>query len=294
MKFTKIFLGLGVMGLALTACSDDDLAPGNPTMTVSGDLGQAHFGDKIQFNVLATDPEVPLSTIHAELYFGDEMVTEQVIRTKESGVEYPVSVDVPYIANIPDGQATLRLTLQNIHFTTTEQLYSVNITHADYPQLILRTEAGEDIILKRDAKNQYSVTQKFPAEVKGRIIAEPVDGNAEDIVFGYENSEIKAGAEGMIPFSNGAQGRYTISFNTLTLEGSPFVTLSLNGQKLEAMDETHSFLDLTLAKGDQLVPDGFPNYNDWWIDPTWFTKNSDGTLTFNAYNKDGSLIVPEQ
>lgn len=291
MKYLKPFALLLACAGMLTACSDDDLAPGNPTMTVSGDLGQAHFGDKIQFNVLATDPEVPLSTIHAELYFGDEMVTEQVIRTKESGVEYPVSVDVPYIANIPDGQATLRLTLQNIHFTTTEQLYSVNITHADYPQLILRTEAGEDIILKRDAKNQYSVTQKFPAEVKGRIIAEPVDGNAEDIVFGYENSEIKAGAEGMIPFSNGAQGRYTISFNTLTLEGSPFVTLSLNGQKLEAMDETHSFLDLTLAKGDQLVPDGFPNYNDWWIDPTWFTKNSDGTLTFNAYNGTYRIIA---
>lgn len=294
MKYVKTFALLLACAGMLTACSDDDLAPGNPTMNVTGDLGQAHFGDILRFKVLATDPEVPLSTIHAELYFGDEMVTEQVIRTKESGVDYDVEVAVPYYANIPDGQATLRLTLQNIHFTLTEQIYSVSVSHADYPQLILLTEEGEELVLNRDEKYKYSLTQRFPSKVRGKIIAKPVDDNAQDIVFGYENSEVKVDGPDYIPFSNGAPGRYTISFNTLTFEGSPFVTLSFNGQTFNAIDETTSYLDLTLAAGDQIIPEGFPNYNDWWINPDYLSKNSDGSLTFNAYSGTYRFIADTQ
>lgn len=277
--------------ILLPACSDDEMAPGNPTMDVTGSLQNACFGDSLSFSVKAFDAEVPLSTIHAELYFGDEMVSEEVIRTKENGATYEGKIYVPYIANIPDGKALLRLTLQNIHFTTKEELYNVNISHPDYPSLIFRAESGEEYTMQKESQYVYSVTQRFPAEMRGVIVAPKVGADGNEIVFGYENSEIKPYAEGSIPFSNSAPGRYSISFNTYSFEGSPFVVLSINDQQLEAIDETTSKIDLDLAKGDTLVPSGFPEYSDWWIDPSFFSKNEDGSLTFNAYDGKYRIIA---
>ena len=86
-------------------------------------------------------------------------------------------------------------------------------------------------------------------------------------------------------------GRYAISFNTFTFEGSPFVTMSLNGQLLEAMDETTFYTDLTLSKGDMITPEGFPDFNDWWINPDYFLKQEDGSLSFNAYQGSYRVIA---
>ena len=144
MKTNHIFSVILASASLLTACSNDDLLPGNPVMNVTGDLGTACFGDSLPFAIKAEDAQVPLSTIHAELYFGDEMVSEKVIRTKVSGETYEGKLYVPYYADIPDGSATLRLTLQNINFTTTEQTYSVRVTHPDYPSLTFRAETGEE------------------------------------------------------------------------------------------------------------------------------------------------------
>lgn len=278
----------------VTACSEDEMVPGNPVMDVTGNLGEACFGDSLYFAIKATDQEVPLSTIHAELYFGDEMVSEKVIRTKVSGETYEGRIYVPYYANIPDGKATLRLTLQNIHFTTSELTYNVSVTHPDYPSLTFRAETGEEYTMQREAQYVYSMTQRFPAEMRGVIVAPALGDNGNEIVFGYENSEIKPYADGMIPFSNSAPGRYTISFNTFSFEGSPFVTMTLNGQKLEAITETTSGVDMSLTKGDTLIPDGFPEYAEWWINPDYFTKNEDGSLTFNAYNGNYRIIADTQ
>lgn len=291
MKYIKTFALLFASAAMLASCNDDDWAPGNPVMDVTGNLGEAHFGDSLTFTVKATDPEVPLSTIHAELYFGDEMVSEKVIRTKVSGADYTGRIYVPYYANIPDGKATLRLTLQNIHFTMTEQLYNVSITHPDYASLTFRSETGEEYIMQRKEQYVYSMTQRFPSEMRGYIVAPAIGDDGNEIVFGYEGSEIKPYADGVIPFSNSAPGRYTISFNTFSFEGSPFVVLSLNGQRLEAIDETSSGIDLNLSKGDILTPDGFPNFGDWWLNPDYFTRNADGTLTFNAYSGNYRIIA---
>jgi len=292
MKYTKILAMLFASAALFTACSDDDtMAPGNPVMNVTGNLETACFGDSLTFTVKATDDEVPLSTIHAELYFGDEMVSEEVIRTKVSGADYKAKIYVPYYANIPDGKAKLRLTLQNIHFTITEEIREVSVTHPDYPSLTFRAESGEEYTMQKTDKYVYSMTQRFPAELRGVIVAPAVGENGNEIVFGYEGSEIKPYATGMIPFSNSAPGRYTISFNTFSFEGSPFVVMTLNGQRLEAITETTSGIDMNLSKGDILTPDGFPKFGEWWINPDYFTKNEDGTLTFNAYQGSYRIIA---
>ena len=59
-----------------------------------------------------------LSTLKAQVFFDDEMVAEEVIRTKSDGT-YTGAVTLPFYKNIPDGEATLRFVGQNVRFGTT-------------------------------------------------------------------------------------------------------------------------------------------------------------------------------
>lgn len=283
MKITQILAIALVAGGFFASCSNDEPAPGNPVMEVTGNLANACFGDSLSFTVKASDATVPLSTIHAELYFGDEMVGENVIRTKVSGADYACKIYVPYLANIPDGNATLKLTLQNIHFTTTEQTFAVKVSHADYPYLTLRTEDGKEYRMTKGSEPYtYEATDNFPAKMPAQIVTPAVGEFGNELVFGYDNSNIVVGGPEMIPFSNTGDG-YTVTFNTYTLEGSPFLNLSINGETFVSNGDGSSYVDLTLSKGNTLIPEGFPDWDEWWVSPDFFVRNNDGTLTFNAY-----------
>lgn len=294
MKYIKATALIIASTAMFVACDKDELNPGNPVMEITGSLGNACFGDSLRFGIKATDNEVPLSTIHADLYFGSEKVSEQVIRTKVSGEVYECCVYIPYIANIPDGQATLNLTLQNINFTTTQQALGINLTHADYPQLTFKADNGNEYTMVRDSQYNYSVTDNFDQEMKGTIIAPAIGEYGNEIIFGYEGSEIKVNGMGSIPFSNSAAGNYTISFNTYSFEGAPFVELSINGELLSYLTDTSSSVDLNLSKGDPITFDGFPNFEEWWLNPDYFQDNGNGTYSFMAYDGNYRIIADTQ
>lgn len=300
MKLTKYILPFVVTGFFLTACNDDEQLLGNPVIEYPDAANNAHFGDSLVFTVNASDIDVPLSTLKAQLYYGEEMVEETVIRTKESGKDYTGKIYVPYFANVPDGTATLKLILQNINFTITEQEYPVAITHPQFPYLTLQAEAqegeseGVTYRLEPQGNNVYAYTGKLPQKVKGQIIAPKVGENGNELVFGYVNNVVEIGAESGIPFSNAKAGKYTISLNTYTFVASPFVVLKLNGTEFEAIDDNKSQVDLSLLKGQSISPEGFPNLEDWWIDTDFFTKNDDGSLTFNAISGDYRIIADQK
>lgn len=297
MKLTKYILSLAAIGLSLTACNDDEPLHGNPVIEYPDAATQAHFGDSLTFTVKASDVDVPLSTLKARLYFGEELVEETVIRTKESGKDYTGKIYIPYFANVPDGTATLKLVLQNINFTTTEQEYPVAVTHPQFPYLTLLSDEqdGENgqisYRLEPKGENMYAYTGKLPQKVKGKIIAPKVGENGNELVFGYVDNSVSIGAESGIPFSNSKAGKYTISINTYTFEVAPLVSLKINGVELEAIDDSRSKVDLSLLKGQSISPEGFPNFEDWWIDSDFFTKNDDGTLSFNAISGDYHIIA---
>lgn len=279
-------------GSMMVSCKEDDVKiPGNPVMEVSGNLGEAYFGQTLKFNVKASDSQVPLSTIHAELYFDSELVDQQVIRTKVSGEVYPVEINIPYIANIPDGQATLRLTLQNINFTITEQVFGVNVSHADFPYLTFVGDNGSEYKMERVSMYNYEVTDRFAAQMPGKIVTPPM-GDLDEVTFGYEGSEIKVNATKSIPFTNGAAGTYTISFNTFTMEGAPFTELFINGNLLEQVSDDVYQIDIpNLAKGGLITFEGFSDFENWWLNRDYFQKNDDGTVSFMAYDGNYRFIA---
>lgn len=290
MKYIKFLASAFVAVSLLAACNDDDMIPGNPVMEITGNLGSAAFGDTLRFDVKASDAEVPLSTIHADLYFGSEKVSEQVIRTKVSGETYPVAIYIPYMANIPDGEALLQLKLQNINFTITEQNFNVSIYHEDYPSLTLVTDEGQEYVMVREGKYSYAVTDNFPQQVKAKIYT-PADENGDRVVFGYENGEIRVNGSGDIPFSYASSGNYTISFDTYTFEGAPFLSPTINGENMQSIDDDNIYADLNLAKGATLEFDGFPEFETWWLNPDFIQADEYGNYSFMAYDGNYRFIA---
>jgi len=134
MKKTIFYLSLLLPVLFLVSCEEDEEVTGQPELTLNNEINQAHFGDSIPFSADVRDAEeVPLSTLKAQLFFGNEMVEETVIRTKTEG-EYNGKIYVPFLKDIPDGTATLKFVLQNIEFAIEEQNYNLDISRPDYPK----------------------------------------------------------------------------------------------------------------------------------------------------------------
>lgn len=281
MKTLKYTLSI-LFGLLLTvSCSNNDNndAPGKPVMTSETSFSSAMFGDSLAFKMKVSDEgNIPLSTLKAQLYFGDELVSSTTIRTK-SYQEYAGKIYIPFYKSIPNGKATLKFVLQNIHFTKVEQSYSLALTRPDYDHLTLVTEKYGNLTMTRVGLNQYSVTGYFDMKVKGYIQAPAMGSNGNVVNFGWEDKAITQGSTSPITFTNTRAGQYTITFNTLTYEGSPFLNLKFDGQSMTMADENNYYVDKTFTQGQTISTDGI-DLSSIWIDPDFFKLNNDGTLTF--------------
>ena len=263
-KNSYIILALAGM-LSMNSCNDDEFLPGNPSMEIKAENADALFGDSLPFTIKASDVDVPLSTLKAQLFYGEEQVSETVIRTKTSGNDYTGKIFVPYYANIPNGKATLKYILQNIHFTTTEMTKELALARPDFPYLTLVDEEGKEYRMERQSMYKYSVTGDFSQKMKAYIKTPKVGENGNELTFGWENGTIEAGSTNAISFSNTEPGNYAIKFNTLTYEAEPFAKLKVNGEDMELVENDIYAIKLTLKKNDILAFEGVPDYDNWWL-----------------------------
>ena len=274
------FLFMAILSLSLlNSCSDDDKSEGQPQLSVSGVPSSALFGDSISFSATVSDTEnVPLSTLKAKLYYGEDLVSETVIRTKTEG-EYSGKIFVPFMKNIPNGAATLKFTSQNIQFGVKEESYQLPLTRPDFPYLTLITEDGE-YKMEKTEENLYTATEDFSQKVKATIIAPAVGERGNEIIFGWKEGSISETSQAPIPFSNSQAGVYDINFNTLTYEASPFILLKFAGKEMEMVDDNNYKVELELTKDGIIEVDGFNDLEEWWIDSDFIKTNEDGTFTF--------------
>lgn len=169
--------------------------------------------------------------------------------------------------------------MQNINFTITEKEYDLSVTRPDFEYLTFVTSDAE-YRMERVAPYQYELQGTFPQKVKGYIKSPKASTQGNEVFFGWENGAITQGSVSPISFSNSSAGEYVISFNSKTYEAAPFIKLLVEGKEMQMIDDDNYKIDLSLSQGQKLSLSGFPDYNQWWIDPDFFIRGDDGKLEF--------------
>lgn len=229
----------------------------------------ANMGENLPFKVTLKD-NIALSTLQLHLFFDGTEVSKKVIRTKESGV-FEGTLEIPYYADISDGTADLTVTAQNIEFGLTEEKRTLSVTRPDFEYLTLTTSDGEEVRMDKVGEYEYSCTSEFPKELKAKIVSAPFGSTEERLTFGFDGKSIAVGGSDYIPFTYGYAGEYTVTLNTKTLVGAPFVTLSVNGETPVAMEKAEEIpagsygVNISLKQGETLSIMGF-DLSDWTID----------------------------
>lgn len=278
----SIYIILALMGiLTMNSCSDDEFLAGNPDMELMAGKVSALYGDSLPFTIKASDVDVPLSTLKARLFYGEELVSETVIRTKTSGEDYNGKVFVPYYPAVIDGRATLKFVLQNIHFTITEMEQQVVLSRPDFPYLTLVDDKGEEYLMKKQSLYNYSVTGRFPQDLKAYFKTPKVGENGNELTFGWDNDNLVAEGRNVNPitFAGTESEAFEVTFNTLTYEVGPLQKVTFDGEDMVAVDATTFRIEKTLTQGQSITVGGI-ELNDWWINPDYFTKDDNGVLTF--------------
>lgn len=287
LKYTFLCLGFAVIQFS---CKEKEIIQGQPVLELKTEQTQAFFGDSLPFTVNVRDAEVPLSTLKAQLFFDNEKVSETIIRTKDNGKDYNGKIYIPFLKNVPNGKATLKYILQNINFTIAEQDIELPCIRPQFDYLTLITKDGKEYQMNRTGDNFYETVSEFPQRVDAYIKAPAYGANGNDIYFGYStDATITQDSKNAIPFTALQAGKYSISFNTMTYEGSPFVSMKLNGKEFESIDENTLQLTVDLAQGENVKLEGIPNYDSWYIDPDYFTIDKQGNIKFNAM--DGTYKI---
>ncbi len=290
MKLLK-YIAIGAFAVAaFSGCNDEPeliTSDRGPTMEILA-LGEAaQMGGKVSFEIRLTD-NIPLSTLKATLYYDQDAVSNVTIRTKTEGT-YTGEIDVPFFKEIPDGNATLLIQAQNIQFglTTTERKVAVTRPDFDHLTYVL---GDEEYTMTRTAPFQYEVTDNFPQKPKGYIKSpETTDGTV--INFGWEDSAVKVGSKSAIPFTNSNAGVYTITFNTLTYEASPFTKLLLNGTEMTMVDDDNYKVTAKFTKGQSVAFSGIADFDEWIIDSDFFAVDATRNITFAAISGNYSITA---
>jgi len=287
-KCTFFILMLAIL-FGLTSCDDDkDKIPNLVSFDVAS---SAYFGDSIPFSVVV-DGNEPLNKIQAILYYSDIAVSETFIPVNNPGT-YSGKLFIPFLGNIPNGTAQLKFVVKNREFDFAVSQTEINLTRPKFPFLILKTEAGDyQMNPSSSEEHLYVANEVFPSQYMPALIVAPAYGeNGNEIGFGWvkENRLVKENQTDSIPFLSDEVGNYDISFNTFTYEAKPFVPPSFGGHLFPDPSNGLSIIEEEFTQNQTIVIGGYPDLNDWWIDPTFLDTNSDGSFTFRA--KDGKYRV---
>ena len=286
MKTLKYIALSLLVAASTTACKDDPellTTDVGPEMTVVSADASGVYGGKVDFEVTMTD-RYALSTLKAQVFFDDEMVAEEVIRTKSDGT-YTGAVTLPFYKNIPDGEATLRFVGQNVRFGTTPVDRPLAVSRPKPAYLTFFLDDAEYRMEPTGNDYEYAVTDEFPQKPQGYIATPELDAAGSVVTFGYDSGAggIVSDSTDAIPFANSNAGEFTITFNLLTFEGSPFIKLLFGETEMTMVDNDNYSIVTTLTKGRTYTLTGVSDFADWDVDRDFFERadvSDPETLTF--------------
>ena len=274
---------------ALVSCQKEFeyvFAEEGPDMTVESSSEAAYMGGRLTFSVNVSDSDFDLSTLKAQLLFDKDVVADTTIRTKTSGT-YEGWLNVPFLKDIPDGNASLVFLAQNVGQAITADTVYVAVTRPEFEYLTLTTSDGTEYrMMPTGEKHTYAVEDDFPAQCNATIKTTPVPDTDNVLNFGWASGAVALDATGEIPFSYSQRG-YTITFNTMTFEASPFVTIEVNGTTTTMTDSGNYQAVVSLTKGGTIEFSGYEQgFADWNLDPDYI-EATDNPNMFTFLPMDG-------
>lgn len=267
----------------ITSCVDDDYnsptPTGNPVMSFAAPTTAIQMGEEMEVKVNCKDEgNVDLSTLKASLLFSGQSVADTTIRTKEAG-EYTVKFKVPYIQYVPDGKVDIQLTLQNVSTkANTESLsFEVKRPHFNNLQFIASDGTKYDMTEEGDFIYKALVPTKKNS-FKGHFAT--ADGK---FIFGSNGESIALGETADFGFTTNTTGQIAVTFNGKDYTVSPTDKLETTPIDLANSDGGKTWVgEIKQGATCTLSVDGNELNEEWFYDTDWFTKNEDGTYTFNA------------
>lgn len=276
---SDVILGIpllfGLCALSLTSCNDknDDFDDKGSSQVVSIIApSKVYMGDSIEIKYSIKANEFRANQSKVQLYVGGEMVSERMMTTPNDG-DYSGKILVPYYKGIEDQDITVKVRTQNERFAAATAEQTISMERPKYNKLFLVDSEGKRHEMTPSASDPFlfSVTDEFPSELYATIIAPAYGENGNEIVFGSSDGAITNGVNDAINFSADTDGLYTVTFNTKTYQGTPFVKFAMNGVEFVKVDNDNFKVDGELKQGQEIEITGLKaDYANYWINPTFF------------------------
>ena len=283
-RIYKTIIILAALAAAVSCYKEPtfEFAEHGPDMTVT--CGEsALMGGNIDFTADVYDEDYPLSVLKAKFYWDVEIgepVSEFEVRTLTEGT-YAGKLAVPFAKDLVDGIAAVVFEAVNTHLGVTYDTTYVAISRPKFDQLTLASGSSwrKSLTPVEGKQYEYSYTGDIPADFQPYIITPAIDGKGTEITFGWNGTEIVPGGPQPIPFD--IMGSGTITFNTRTFEGSPFIDIVVNGIKATPSPNGSFVAHVNIKRGDEIIVLGAGDFSEWYVDPDHFAKSPFGVF-FNA------------
>ncbi|MDR0657432.1 MAG: DUF5125 domain-containing protein [Mediterranea sp.] len=281
-KFFILLMTPMVIGLSSCDDQNDEFNDtGKATVLSLEGPESAYMGDSIAFTFKVASAGVSPSTSKVSILYGETVVTDRIVITGSDGT-YSGRVYIPFLKDIPDGSATVQLRVQNQRYAHDVKEIGIAVTRPVFQKLILRTADGDyDMLPAPGDPHSYAVTDVFPTELSGYIVAPKYGANGNEITFGSVDGKISHGIQNNIEFTSDTEGEYTVSFNTLTYVGAPFIKFAVNDIEFEKITDSEFRIEAEFTQGEEIQVTGLKaDYANYWIDPAFFDikKNTDGKI----------------
>jgi len=242
----------------------------------------AHFGDSVPFSLTANCKE-NLSSITAKIHYGDGKVLEQLFPVSNTGT-FTGKLYMPYFTGGIGNSVSVTFSVKNrlFEFYDLPGESIVQLSYPDFPYMTLETDFGEFRMERVGSTSQYKATGIFKDITIAKISSAPAGDWGNVIHFGYSGENISGMPEyagvllDSITFQGASDVTSDILFDIATLSPTPIPVKHF----ISFADSNSQLLDL--GKGDFLEISGLSGFSNYWINPSFFSKNSATSLRFEA------------
>lgn len=221
--------------------------------------------DSLAFDAAVEDQVTPLSTLEVYIKVNGDSVVHKSFRTKGNNATLSnVKIGLPFLANLPEGEASISFTLINIDGYETTVEKSIEIERPSLPDNLYLKIADDVIVLSRDGDdpNVYKSEEGEYNSVFTGLVSTSESLDSAQYIWGAGNNS-NVGIIGD-QFSSGISVSYPtwmvtrLVFNALTfavsVEGTE-VDLNVNGTQLEGTG-AYFYSKINFVKGQEFTIDG--------------------------------------